>query len=734
MIQKTEKAILLFLEGILFSYSQVFFSKQKTFAAILVAVTFFDWISGLSGLIALVTANLAATLIGLNRQSVSEGLYGFNPLLVGLGMGLFYQPGIEFFVVLVFSSLFTLFLTIWLLGFFGKYGLPYLGWPFLLGIWLVTLATREFSALSMSDRGIFLINEIYKYGGMPMVKLYFWVNDLGIPNSIATYFRSLAAIFFQYNLLAGVVVAIGLIIYSRIAFLLTIIGFFSAWFFYLLIGADLTDLSYSYIGFNYILGAIAIGGFFIVPSKWSLLWVILLTPMAAIILSAAGRFFILLDLSVFSIAFNIIVVMFLYVLKFRQRNFYKPELVVVQRYSPERNLYSQHNYKSRFDVSAIVNINLPFLDEWTVTQGHNGEHTHKDDWRHAWDFEVMDEDGKTYSGYGGEVRDFYCYNKPVLAPADGFVQEIQEGIADNPVGEMNLANNWGNTIIIKHAEGIYSKLSHLKQGSIKTFKGTYVRQGEVIGYCGNSGRSPAPHLHMQLQSTPFIGSKTIDYPIASYLVNEYGKYKLKTFARPEIGQTIANITKNEGLFKAFTFTPGEVISFEVTWKNGQVQRTDWDVNSDMYKYTYLKCRKTGSKAYFHNDGNLFYFTHFEGDKNSFLYYFYLGAYKVVMGFYNKLEVTDSYPLHAFKPGLLMVLQDFVAPVYLFMNSRFQLKYLKIEDNFISTSIKMSSSTQLFSGRRLIEKMSFDIVISNGRIENFGVKGPGIELSAKEVAS
>lgn len=733
MIQKIEKNAVAFLEGVLFSYSQVFFSKHKSFALILIFITFFDWISGLSGIIAVLTVNMTALLMGFNKHSTSQGYYGFNSLMVGLGMGLFYQPGIEFFAILVFASIFTFFLTIWFQGIFGKYGLPYLSWPFLIGIWLVSLASKEFSSLSTSDRGIFLINEIYRYGGIHMVKLYYWVNDLNIHASIVTYFRSLAAIFFQYNMLAGVFVAIGLLMFSRQAFLLTLTGFFGAWYFYEIIGADLTDLSYSYIGFNFIMGAIAIGGFFIVPSKWSFLWVILLTPIMAFIISAADGFFDLLNLPIYSLAFNIVVILFLYGLKFRERNFYQPELVFVQHFSPERNLYTQHNYKSRFDANARINIHLPFLDEWTVIQGHNGEHTHKDEWRHAWDFEILDDEGKNYSGNGYEPHDYYCYGKPVLAPADGTVIEIRDGIPDNVIGQMNLGNNWGNTIVIKHAEKLYSKLSHLKPGSIKTFKGAYVKRGEVIAYCGNSGRSPVPHLHFQIQADPFIGSRTIDFAIANYLLKTDKSYALKTYDRPVKEQVVTNIMKNDALFKAFDFIPGQVISFEVT-RNNVAKRVDWNVKSDMYNYTYLECIESSSKAFFYNDGSLFYFTHFEGDKNSFLYYFYLGAYKIVLGFYNKLEVKDSYPLNAFKNGITQFLQDFIAPFHIFMNAAYELKYLKLEDNFTTSNISTASSTQLRSAKRTMKAIDFRLLISNGRIENFEAAGKNISIIAKEVKS
>ncbi|MEZ5083640.1 MAG: M23 family metallopeptidase [Bacteroidales bacterium] len=97
---------------------------------------------------------------------------------------------------------------------------------------------------------------------------------------------------------------------------------------------------------------------------------------------------------------------------------------------------------------------------------------------------------------------------------------------------MNLDQNWGNTIIIKHTEFLYSKLSHLKKGTIKVQTGNSIKKGDILAHVGNSGRSPEPHLHFQLQETPFIGSKTLDYPIGHYILHQASKFELKSYKRP----------------------------------------------------------------------------------------------------------------------------------------------------------------------------------------------------------
>ncbi|MBU1014765.1 MAG: urea transporter, partial [Bacteroidetes bacterium] len=502
MKEIAKKSYVMLKESTLNSYSQIFFSSNKLFAGLLIVVTFFDLYAGISGLMAVIISNIAAYLIGFNRSYINAGYYGFNSLLVGLGLGIYYLPTPEYFMLLAFVSIFTLFISVVLEGVIGKYALPYLSIPFLIVLWLAILATREFSALTISERGIYSANEMYAIGGIGMVKIYEWFTNLNLHESIVIYFRSLAAIFFQYSLFSGIIIAIGILIYSRISFLLSLLGFFSAYLFYIVIGADINQLNYGYIGFNYILTAIAIGGFFIIPSKQSFLWVLLLTPLISIIIVSTSTILAFYQLSVYSLPFNFIVLVFLYVLKFRENPKLKPEVVAIQQNSPENNLYAHINHQSRFQDWKFVPISLPFWGNWKVSQGHNGEFTHKDKWKFAWDFQILGEDGETFKDEGKEVDDFLCYNKPVIAPADGWIEQIVNGISDNAIGDMNLEYNWGNSIVIKHSDKLYTQLSHLKNDSIKVVKGNYVKHGDVLASCGNSGRSPEPHLHFQVQSTP----------------------------------------------------------------------------------------------------------------------------------------------------------------------------------------------------------------------------------------
>jgi urea transporter len=730
--EKIRKAFPHFIDSILNSYSQIFFSNNRVFAVILVAVSFIDLIAGISGLLAVLFTNATAYLIGFNRFNIRSGYYGFNSLLVGLGLGIYYNLSPEFVLILIFSAVLTLFITVLLEGVIGKYGLPYLSISFLFGIWMVTLASRHFTALNISERGIFVTNEVYAMGGPFFLKSYEWFTNLPIPSSLAVYFKSLGAIFFQYHILAGILIAIGLLIYSRLAFLLSLLGFFSAYFFYQIVGGNITELSYSYIGFNYILTAIAIGGFYIIPSRFSFLWVILLIPILSITITSSMTLLNLFQLSIFSLPFNFVVLLFLYILKFRERFVNKPEIVTYQQFSPEKNLYSQINNRERFHNFRYARVWLPFWGEWTVTQAHNGEYTHKDDWAHAWDFEITDDNGSTFKNSGRTLEDYYCYNKPIISPVDGVIEEIVDGIEDNEVGDMNLEYNWGNTVIIKHGENLFIKLCHLKPGSFRVTKGGSVKRGDIIAYCGNSGRSPEPHLHFQIQSTPFIGSKTLNHPISHYILHSSDGFGFKTYAKPKQGDVVSNIEKNTTLFKAFHFVPGQELNFRVQEDDISQRTVTWEVQTDIYNNSYIWDKSTHSFAYFKNEGNIHFFTHFEGSRKSLLFHFYLGAYKIPGGFYKGLVIRDSYPIHLLNRRFLIFFQDFIAPFFLFIRSEYKLELIKLKDHLTDSNITFISSAVVKHGKKINREFNYAFEIESNKIKRFVVMDGNKTIEAQEI--
>jgi len=731
---KIKKELKAFLNGLINSYSQIFFSNNKVFGTLLLIVSFFDIWSGVAGMLAVVSSNVFAYALGFDRYKIEKGTYAYNGLLTGLGVGLYFQPSVELFFIIIFISLLILFLNVSFEAWLGKYRLPFLSIPFLIGIWIIDLSGSSFLNIWLSDRSIYFVNSIYGLGGNSLVNLYNWWNEIPFIYSLKVYFLSLGAIFFQYNVFAGILISIGILIYSRIAFSLSLLGFYTAYYFYSFIGADLTELSHTYIGFNFILTAISLGGFFLVPNKYSYIWTLLILPLVVLITLASMELFARFNLAIYALPFNMIVIVFLYSIKLRIPKKTGLKEVITQHYSPEKNLYFFNNASRRFGELQYISLSLPVNGMWDISQGHNGTYTHKGEWQHAWDFVIRDRNGLEYKNDGDYPEDYYCYDKNVLAPADGYVQEVFSGIADNIIGDMNLINNWGNTIIIKHVEYLYTKFSHLKEGSILVKNGDFVRKGQVIAKVGNSGRSPYPHLHFQIQATPYIGSKTLDYPFARYIsIEKDGKHNLHLFEKPKQDQKIGNIQSNSIIRNALHFLPGKTLEFEIR-RNEAVEQEEWEIKADTYNNSYIYCSKTNSYAYFFSDENLLYFKNFVGNNKSALFHFYLAFYKIQTGYYQDMMVYDSIPANQIFGKSRLFFQDFIAPFYMYLRSNYSLKMHSIDNELMPSEIQLISQIDNFAFEKRIDSFSYSITLDGKGIKEIVYKRKNETIIAKQIYS
>jgi len=119
----------------------------------------------------------------------------------------------------------------------------------------------------------------------------------------------------------------------------------------------------------------------------------------------------------------------------------------------------------------------------------------------------------------------------------GEVVSVVDGIKDNILGEMNRIYIPGNTVIIKTVNDEYLFFAHFKQHSIKVKQGQQVKQGELLGLCGNSGNSSEPHLHFSLQNVEDMNKAT---GAKSYFDNILVNGELKSNYSPIKGEKIKN--------------------------------------------------------------------------------------------------------------------------------------------------------------------------------------------------
>ncbi len=691
-----------FLNSILNSYAQIFFSQNKVLAVVVLLVTFISPFLGACGLACIVLVNGLAVLFRLDKTAIAQGSYSFNALLLGLALGHEYQFNLAFCVLFLVAALLLLLLTVWLSHQLGNYGLPFLALPFLFTYWLVYLSAGAFEYVLLQEEMIFVENYKAKVSSSFVYWLAHSLDNLPLHELLSSYFKTLASTFFQNSVLAGLLISLGLLYFSRIAFSLSLLGFYLAVLTFKLLGMPMIWLTDYLVGSNFIFLAIAVGGFFLIPSRWSYGFVVLLVPILCVFMVSINQILAVFQLKSFTLSFTLLTHLFLFFAHhYKWHN--TIQLVSLQYYSPEKTIYKHLSTTLRFKNINLARFALPFWGEWTVSQAYDGEITHLGEWSKALDFVITEDGHTTFQNYGTELQDFYCYNKPVLAPHDGYVYDIVNTVEENPINSVDTQKNWGNTIILNHQNGLFSQLSHLKKDSIRVKIGDYVYKGAMLATCGNSGRSPEPHIHFQLQLSPRIGEKTYPYPLAYYLkrknkeqnheqvgeqVSKQNKgqqngqapsWELKTFEVPQKNDRISNVEVSPLLVAAYDWQPSRRL--RLTNKANPAEIWEWTVYTDAYNRSYFYCPKSKATLWFANDGTMFYCYDYEGDTNSLLFDFYLANYKILLACYTNLEVQDTVPLHFLRPWALAGLQDFAAPFFLFSTNAYTSAVQKVDAAF-----------------------------------------------------
>ena len=155
---------------------------------------------------------------------------------------------------------------------------------------------------------------------------------------------------------------------------------------------------------------------------------------------------------------------------------------------------------------------LPFKDEWTVFWGGDTKelnyHVSTPAQKNAFDIIITDAKGNSYKTDGKTNEDYYAFGKELIAPCDGEIVLVVDGVKDNVPGQMNTFNVGGNMVILKTSNNEYLVLCHFKHQSIKVKEGQKIKQGELLGLCGNTGNSSEAHLHFHIQNIEDLNTAT----------------------------------------------------------------------------------------------------------------------------------------------------------------------------------------------------------------------------------
>jgi len=559
-------------------YISILFLRDVKAGAVLFLLSFLLPSVGILGIVAIVVTVLFAEMINLRDEYLKYGFYLYNSLLVGMGVGYYFNVTPVTVLLTVILAILTFLISFSLNRVFVKYSLPLLSLPFAFVSMIFYLASLKYTGLLSN-----IINRHTMF-------------DVSVP--LSAFFKSMGTVFFLPNAFAGIVISLIILYYSRILFLLGFAGFWAGVFFHSLFIPFDQSLN-SFYNFNFILIAMALGGVFLIPYSKNFLLALLAVILSAVLIDAMEVFFNIYMLPVYTLPFNMVTLLFimlLYSVGYKYFNYSIKE-------TPEKSLLSFLSATFRFGGNDIK-INLPFTGVWTVYQAFDGEWTHKGNWKYAYDF-VIEKNGKTYQNEGLFLEDYYAFGKPVTAPVNGYVVALRSDLPDNFIGEVDRFNNWGNYIIIKSDYGYFVEISHLMQNSVNVKVGDYVKVGDIIAKCGNSGYSPQPHIHIQVQKYGVLGSETIPFKFVDYIKGN----KLYYYALPKKGEAVEATTVDKAMKLRMSFILDDTFTYKVVQKNSEEEVTFKVKMND--KGEFYLC-DSQNRLYFYTDEKLFYFYDYQG--------------------------------------------------------------------------------------------------------------------------
>jgi urea transporter len=538
---------------------------------------------GLAGLIGAVTGMSIG--LALRLPHAMSGVNVYSSLLVGLSLGAYYVLSLRLALLIVLSAALTVLLAVVLRDVLWRLGrLPALSLPFVVVALTTALAAGTYGGLT----------PYYPPSQLPPPLILDWLDS---------FFASLGSTFFTPHPLVGALLFAGILLRSRYLAFLCLAGFASGQLVFTILAAAPVPGLLEWTGFNFALTAMALGGIFTVPSVATFIFALSGAAASAVVTGALSQLLLIYSLPVMALPFLLTTLTLLAALRLRV-SLSPPTLLLERPGLPEQNFERARLGRARLGELDSVPLLPPFLGEWQIYQGFDGEHTHRDQWRYALDFHRV-EDGQSALGDGSALEQYRCFGLPVLSPAYGLVVSVEDALPDNVPGDLDLRNNWGNHVLILIDSGLYVLLAHLKQFSVNVKEGERVTPGTSVGRCGSSGRSPQPHLHLQVQHSARLGGPTVPFHLVSSIVRPQGMQPaFRLVARLTEGDSVQRAEENRRLSSCLHLPLGRTLKYRVTEDDGSSRERTLRVEASLAGEFRLVAETGASAAFEQVNGTL----------------------------------------------------------------------------------------------------------------------------------
>lgn len=277
-----EDSLWRFPEWVLRGVGQVDFQNNwLTGVVILVGVFYNSWIYGVDCIIGTAVATLTAMALKADKTLIRSGLFSFSGALLAIGVNAYFAsnfttgghaPSWRLYVYIIIGSALTAAITAALMTWLGPMKCATFTWPFNITGWFFVFAVFKFSQL---HAGPLLVGGIpHGFHGTGAYTAAVWYKGIG---------NGIAEVFFQNNWVTGYIMAFGLFLNTRIGAGMALGGSALGVATAIVLGAQASVIQEGLFGYNDVLTAMALGGFFFVLNYRGFIWAFLGTVITTIV-------------------------------------------------------------------------------------------------------------------------------------------------------------------------------------------------------------------------------------------------------------------------------------------------------------------------------------------------------------------------------------------------------------------------------------------------------------------
>jgi urea transporter len=252
---------------------------------------------GLTALLGLVVATLAAHLLGADEVLIRRGLFGFNGVLTGIALSVFLQWNWHVAVYIILGAIVSTIVMMGLAKLLIRWDMAPLTAPFVLTTWLLLFAIYQFGHLHPTK----LIGPMPLQPGTAIETGLRGAAGGGgavgltVANMANALFRGVGQVFLQDNVWTGVIFAIAILVNSPLCLVAALLGSALGGLTALVLGGDGATIYHGLYGFNAVLSGIALSGRpdafacprrFLELNRWSTIYASIGAVFSAIVFAA----------------------------------------------------------------------------------------------------------------------------------------------------------------------------------------------------------------------------------------------------------------------------------------------------------------------------------------------------------------------------------------------------------------------------------------------------------------